>query len=166
MSAALDLLLDEAAISRLIGRYATVVDWLSWDQLPSIFTPDARFDFGGMFQGDLTAFGPFVAALEEGYDRRMHMFGLPRIDVTGDTARAECANVTHTRNKGEEAHADALFLGHYVFDAERQADGGWKLTRLSFYLNAVHGSQQPPMDETAINVADNLNPAHPDAPKL
>lgn len=160
---AIRALADEAAISRAVARYASVVDWQDWDQLPRIFTADAHFDFGGMFQGGLAEYTPFVAALEGGYDRRMHLMGVPRIDVDGDRARAEAASVIHCRIKGDDAHNDMVFWGRYLFDARREGDG-WKLTRLRYLLGAVHASQQAPMDESMINVADGCDPAHAEAP--
>ena len=163
MTAELETLLAEAAITRLIGRYATTIDWMDWDRLPRIFAEDAEIDFGAMFKGDPARFRPFVAALESGYDRRMHMFGLPRIDAAADHARADCANVTHTRRKGAEAHEDTLIFGRYVFEAERR-NGAWKLTRMTYYLNGMHGSQQPAADESLLNTADGMQPGHRDLP--
>lgn len=160
---ALALLLDEAQVSRLIGRYASMTDWLDWSGVAEIFTPDARFDFGPMFRGGLDDFIPFVSAMESGYDRRLHMFGMPRIDVAGNSARAECPAWIHTRNKGAENHTDAVFAGRYVFDA-RRTEAGWKLIRLSYYLNVLTVANPPAEDEAPVNPADGWGPEHPDAP--
>jgi hypothetical protein len=116
-----------------------------------------------MFRGDRDGFLPFVATLEKGYDRRLHMFGIPRIDIGGDAARIECAALTHVRNHGAEQHSDAQFLGRYVFAAVRTADG-WKLTRLKFYLNVVTAANPPAGPEGPVNLADGFSTAHIDAP--
>jgi hypothetical protein len=161
MSDSLETLIAEAAVNRLIARYATMTDWMDWAGMLELFSADADIDFGGMFRGTPVEFMPFVSKLEGGYDRRMHLFGLPRIDVTGTTARAECASITYVRTKGIEQHDDANFCGRYVFTAAK-ADGVWKLTRLTFYLNAATGSQVPAGDEGPINLADGFAPGHPE----
>lgn len=157
----LETLIAEAAVNRLISRYATMTDWMDWAGMPGLFSADADIDFGGMFRGTPAEFMPFVSKLEGGYDRRMHLFGLPRIDVTGTTARVECASITYVRTKGATHHDDANFCGRYVFTAAK-ADGVWKLTRLTFYLNAAAGSQVPAGDEGPINLADGFGPGHPE----
>jgi len=160
----LALLCAEAAVQRLIARYASCTDWLDRAGMAALFTPDADIDFGGMFRGGRDAFLSFVAALEGGYDRRMHMFGLPRIDIDGDTARAECAALTHVRNFGDERHSDGQFVGRYIFAAARAGDG-WKLTRLKFYLNAAETANPPAGPEAPINLADGFAMSHADAPR-
>jgi hypothetical protein len=40
-----------AAIVRLFGRYASIIDWLDFDRVPQVLTADAQFDFGPMFRG-------------------------------------------------------------------------------------------------------------------
>lgn len=160
---ALALLLDEAQVSRLIGRYASMTDWLDWQGVENIFTPDATFDFGDMYRGNREGFLAFVAPMEEGYDRRLHLFGLPRIDVSGDTARAEAPAWIHTRNRGETRHVDAVFAGRYVFEA-RRTDEGWKLTRLAYFLNVLDVTQPAVAPEAPTNLADGFGPGHPDRP--
>lgn len=157
----LETLIAEAAVNRLISRYATMTDWMDWAGMPGLFSADADIDFGGMFRGTPAEFLPFVSRLEGGYDRRMHLFGHPRIDVSGQTARAECASITHVRTRGKAHHDDGIFCGRYVFTAAK-VDGVWKLTRLTFYLNAATGSQTPAGDEGPINLADGFGPGHND----
>ena len=82
---ALTTLLAKARLGELVSDYANLNDWLDWDRLDSVFWPDSRFDFG-MFQGGLDAYRTFVAELEEGYARRLHMFGIPTITLAGETA--------------------------------------------------------------------------------
>lgn len=161
----LALLLDEARIARLVSRYASMVDWLDWPGMATLFTPDARFDFGPMFQGGLDGYIPFASALEEGYDRRLHLFGMPRIDVRGDRARAECPSWIHARTKGAEVHTDAVFAGRYVFDA-RRTDAGWKLSRLAYYLGVLDVTHPPAADEAPTNPGDGWGPGHAEAPPV
>jgi hypothetical protein len=161
MNTELEVVLAEAAINRLIARYASMTDWMDWANMPSLFSSDAEIDFGGMFRGSPAEFIPFVSQMEAGYDRRMHLFGLPRIDVAGDRARAECASMTHVRTKGQPNHSDAVFYGRYIFTAGKRAEE-WKLTRLQFYLNVATASQPEAGEEGPINLADAFQPGHPD----
>ncbi|GGC16778.1 hypothetical protein GCM10011371_00250 [Novosphingobium marinum] len=163
MSSDIETLKAESEMNRLVSRYSTIVDWMDWDRLPDIFATDADIDFGQMFTGDLAGFTPFVSALEAGYDRRMHMFGLPRLDVTAQSGRAECTNISFTRTKGSENNDDSIIFGRYIFEG-KPIDGAWKLTRLKFMLNAMHASQQPVADESMLNTCDGMQPGHPDKP--
>ena len=160
---ALAQLLDEAQVSRLVARYATMTDWLDWDGVRDLFTEDAQFDFGEMYHGGRDGYLAFVAPMEEGYDRRLHLFGMPRIDVTGDGARAECASWIHTRNRGDAAHTDAVFAGRYVFEARRTGEG-WRLSRLAYFLNVLDVTNPPAGPEAPTRLADDWGPGHPERP--
>ncbi|HZU65297.1 MAG TPA: nuclear transport factor 2 family protein [Novosphingobium sp.] len=162
---ALAALLDEAVIARLIARYASMTDWLDWEAIRPLFTADAHFDFGAMCRGGLEAYLPFVQPMEAGYDRRMHMMGLPRVELAGDEARAEAPSLIHARNHasdGSDHHADLLFYGRYMFTARREG-GTWKLASLRYYLSALYPLAAEVMDESALNTATGFAPSHADA---
>ncbi|WP_156679506.1 nuclear transport factor 2 family protein [Sphingomonas profundi] len=158
-------LVDEADIRDVLGRYASAVDWMNWPVAESLFWDDAEMDFGDMFRGSRADFMPFLIGLEEGYKRRMHLFGMPRIALRGDGADVELASITHVRVAGEDQRTDSFIYGRYMIGMERRG-GVWRMTRLLFMLNQFQSHDGPPSDAGPINLADDLFPGHRHAPHI
>ncbi len=158
--ATLERLSDEAAIRDLVTRYASGLDWMDWPRVGATLWPDARADFGGMFQGDTAAFLPFLVQLEEGYTRRMHMFGLPRILLDGDTAQADSPSVTHFRAVEGEERTDNFVFGRYLLKCTRRGHE-WRIAHMVFMLNAFRSEQEPNAEEGPLNLGDHTSPSHP-----
>lgn len=152
-------LLDESACRTQLERYSHVVDWMDWATLPTLFWPDAELDFG-MWSGNFTDFIPWVSALEAGYQRRLHLFCLQTLSVSGDRARAEVGMTNHLRLlDAAGVGQDDILFGRYQFGLERRA-GEWRLSSLRFLL---HGAQRLCATDSggAAVFADGLSPAHP-----
>ena len=158
--AALAKLTDEAAIRDLITRYASGLDWMDWPRIEATLWPDARADFGGMFQGDSSAFLPFLVQLEEGYTRRMHLFGLPRILLDGNSAQADCPSVTHFRSVEGDQRSENFVFGRYLLKCTRRGHE-WRIAHMHFMLNAFRNAQEANADEGPLNLGDHTSPAHP-----
>ncbi|MBH0114927.1 nuclear transport factor 2 family protein [Novosphingobium sp. YJ-S2-02] len=158
-------LVARARITDLIADYAQVIDWLDWDRLDSLFWPEAQFDFG-MFKGDFGAYRDFVKALEEGYSRRLHMFTLPSIRISGEEARIDVGCVIVCRTAEPAPGSDATFWGRYLLGAQ-QRGGEWRLSELTYVLN-LGGVNPRDGDDTGgpMNLGDGLSVAHPYAKKL
>lgn len=153
-------LADRAALQDLVAEYAALMDWIDWDRLDHVFWPDAQFDFG-MFKGDLGAYREFVAALEEPYDRRLHLFGLPVIRIDGDVARVDAGSLITCRTAEPAPGIDDTFWGRYLFDAERR-DGTWRFVRLTYLLNLAERVERCVDDTTGpMNFSAGLSPSHP-----
>lgn len=153
-------LADRAALQDLVAEYAALMDWIDWDRLDQVFWPDAQFDFG-MFKGDLGAYREFVAALEEPYDRRLHLFGLPVIRIDGDVARVDAGSLITCRTAEPAPGIDDTFWGRYLFDAERR-DGTWRFVRLTYLLNLAERVERCVDDTTGpMNFSAGLSPSHP-----
>lgn len=152
-------LVAKAELSDLVTEYANLIDWLDWGALDDVFWPEAVFDFG-MFKGDLPAYRAFVKELEEGYARRLHMFGLPRIRVAGDRARIDAGSVIVCRTDEPAPGIDDIFWGRYLFTAERR-DGLWRLSSLTYVLNLFDRVERQADDRGApMNFGDGLAPGH------
>lgn len=153
-------LCDEADVSALMADYAHAIDWLDWARLEPLFWPDATLDFG-MFAGTLDAYMDFVRTLEEGYRRRLHMFAVPVVQVTGDRARIDAGSVIVCRTDTEGFGRDDMFWGRYLFDAERR-NGVWRLSCLRYILNLVDMRDRVADDRGGVmTMGDDLTPAHP-----
>lgn len=151
-------LLDEQACRALLERYAYTIDWMNWAGLEALFWADAHLDFG-MWSGDRAAFIPWVTELEEGYSRRLHTLASPRIEVMGDTARAEAGNCTYLRKIENGETRDECLFGRYQFRFEKR-DGEWRMSGLNFLM---HGLQIFPSNDQggAAFFADNMDMSHP-----
>lgn len=158
--AALDRVIARAELGDLIADYAQIIDWLDWDRLDSVFWPEAMFDFG-MFKGDFAAYRDFVVTLEEGYARRLHMFTLPSISVSGDSARIDVGCVIVCRTDEPAPGIDDMFWGRYLLTAERRGQE-WRLSGLTYVLNLFERTERQADDRTGpMHFGDNLSPAHP-----
>lgn len=131
--AALDRLVAKSELTDLLAEYANLIDWVEWDRLDAVFWPEATFDFG-MFKGDFTTYRKFVAELEEGYARRLHMFALPSIDLDGDRAQIDVGCVILCRTDEPAPGNDVTIWGRYLLDAERRGDE-WRFLGLTYVLN-------------------------------
>lgn len=158
-------LATRAALQDLVAEYAALMDWVDWDRLDHVFWPDAQFDFG-MFKGDLAAYRDFVAALEEPYARRLHLFGLPVIRINGEKARVDAGSLITCRTANPAPGIDDTFWGRYLFDAECR-DGEWRFVRLTYLLNLAERVERT-VDDTAgpMNFSAGLSPAHPLASRI
>lgn len=156
----LERLVTGAALQDLVAEYAALMDWIDWARLDAVFWPDAQFDFG-MFKGDLAAYRDFVAALEEPYARRLHMFGLPVIRIDGEKARVDAGSLITCRTAEPAPGIDDTFWGRYLFDAECR-DGEWRFVRLTYLLNLAERVERT-VDDTAgpMNFSAGLSPTHP-----
>lgn len=159
-AAAISALIARARLSDLVAEYARVMDWIDWDRLGDVFWSDTQFDFG-MFKGDFAEYRAFVAQLEEGYSRRLHMFSIPSIALDGDRARVDAGSVIVCRTDEPAPGIDDMFWGRYLFDAECR-DGEWKLSSLTYVLNLFDRTQRDADDRgMPMRFGDGLNPNHP-----
>lgn len=162
--AAIETLLAKAQLTDLVAEYANLIDWVDWPRLDAVFWPEAEFDFG-MFKGDFSEYRKFVIELEEGYARRLHMFTLPSISVSEDTARIDAGCVIVCRTDEPAPGIDDTFWGRYLLTAERR-DGEWRLSGLTYVLNLFDRVERAVDDRTGpMNFGDGLSPKHPFALK-
>lgn len=155
----LNQLLAENACRCLVERYTYCIDWMNWNELEELFWPEAHFDFG-MWSGDRCEYLPWVAALEAGYDRRLHMFSMPRLQIDQSRGQGEVGATMYFRLKNESGLAqDELMFGRYLLEFECRA-GSWRMSALTFLM---HGIQRFEPTDTggAPFFADNLSPLHP-----
>jgi 3-phenylpropionate/cinnamic acid dioxygenase small subunit len=123
--AALQTLLDRAAVHEVLLRYARGVDRRDIDLVASCFTPEAAYD-GALARGDIRQ---ALARLREAMDRyasTMHFLGNMVIEVTGDHASSETYAIAYHRPRaGERQHVVAV---RYLDELVRR-DGRWLIAR-------------------------------------
>ncbi len=125
--AAVQTLLDRAAIGDVILRYSRALDRRDWDEVASCFAPDAYADYGA-FKGDVNE---VVASIRQGlevFDKTMHFMEPRIIELSGDKARAETyALAYHRRTDGGETK-ELLVRLRYLDELVRHQDA-WLIQR-------------------------------------
>jgi uncharacterized protein (TIGR02246 family) len=119
---------DQAAIRELICRYALTLDAGDIDECVELFADDAEFlVYGRSFAGRHAIGGMFREA-----PRGLHLTGVSRIDVDGDTATA--------RSQVLFVRAGSLQLRPALYDDEFVRDGGrWLFGRRRCRFVTTHG---------------------------
>lgn len=128
-------------IVELIHRYAAVVDLDRFDELPLVFTADARCDYASM-SGFLGAdVSPVGLADIERWMRRytanrpsMHFMHNHVVDFVG---------ADHARMRNYMHNANSSITGIYETEALR-TDAGWRLTSLRLDERFVDVDRVPP----------------------
>jgi hypothetical protein len=132
---------DRLDIIELIHRYATIVDLDCYEDIPRVFTPDARCDYSSMaaFLGDDVH--PAGLADIERWMRRytgnrpsMHFMHNHVVDFV-DADHARMRNYLH--------NANSSITGIYETEA-RRTDAGWRLTSLRLDERSVDPDRVPP----------------------
>lgn len=123
-------LLDRAAISDLLFRYASSLDTRDWERLETCFTPDVASDYGDLARHESREhLVRWVRRALSGFDVTHHMSTNHEITIEGDTARSRSyLHVVHTLALDGAPHTIAL-RGHYTKDYVRTA-AGWRICRI------------------------------------
>lgn len=122
----LRVLLDEAAIRRLLVRYARGVDRRDFELAGTCFAPDAFASYPGSWEG--TGREQIVEFLHiaKQYESTMHFIGNQTVEINGDKANAETYAIAYHRRAGG---AQDFTIGvRYLDDFERR-DGEWLITK-------------------------------------
>jgi hypothetical protein len=140
--AAVQALIDRAAISDVLTTYATAVDTRNWELFRSIFADRVFIDF--------RSFHPSLyreLALDElvditrgiaGFDATQHLSTNHVHTIAGD--RATCVSYMHAGHflKRDGAEHACFLYGYYTY-ALRRRDDGWKVDRYGLQVTAQHG---------------------------
>lgn len=138
-SSALETLLEERKIERLMVAYASAIDRRDWAGLDEVLAPDAtaHYESLGRFDGR----GAILAMLRDFLDRcgpTQHLVGNLRVAVEGRHATASCA--IHAIHVGLGAYSDRLLTvwGEYRDRLELRPEG-WRITHKELALVHVAG---------------------------
>lgn len=85
---------DVTAIQQVFARYAHCIDDRRFDDLNSVFTPDARASYsGGPWLEGLPAIVAHISPISN-FAASLHFMGNSVIDVDGDTATGDTRSIT------------------------------------------------------------------------
>ena len=133
----LQTLSDRAEITDVLTRYTRAIDTGEWDQLDTVFTPDAQIDYtqSGGIAAAYPDVKPWLAEmLPTFFPKRMHTLGQLDIQVNGD--EGTCSAYFHNPmplvddgSSGGSGERIVEFGGIYHHTLARTADG-WRSVRL------------------------------------
>jgi uncharacterized protein (TIGR02246 family) len=126
---------DHSAIRELIAGYALALDYGDVDECVELFAPDGEFlVYGQSFAGH-----DGVATMFRNAPRGLHLTGVSRIDVRGDTATA--------RSQVLFVRAGDLRLRPALYDDELVRIGArWRFRRRRCQFVTSHGLSDNPED--------------------
>ncbi|MDZ4268738.1 MAG: nuclear transport factor 2 family protein [Mycobacterium sp.] len=119
---------DREEIVELTVRYATAIDSLQYSLLTTVFTDDARVDYGeiGQWTGGAEV-AAFMEAAHVAATHTMHRMTNQAVDIDGDAATVR-------------TYVDALILFEgggvnpigYYDDHAMRTDDGWRIARRTY----------------------------------
>ncbi|MGH3632634.1 nuclear transport factor 2 family protein [Mycobacterium sp.] len=120
---------DRLEIQQLLVDYSTAIDLRRFDDLDTVFTPDAHIDYSA-FDGIVGRYPEVKAWLAEvlpNFANYAHMLGLPSIRLDGDTATARtfCFNPMVFGGKA----VTTMLLGLWYDDEFVRTPEGWRMSR-------------------------------------
>jgi uncharacterized protein (DUF1330 family) len=126
---ALQALLDERAIERVLVRYARGVDRCDEALIASVYHEDS-YDEHGSFRGTGAEFAKWVVVLlSSAFEATSHRMSNVDIDLCGDEARVESYVLAHHETRAGEGAAKLVVVGARYLDRFRRLDGEWKISR-------------------------------------
>lgn len=118
--------LDKAEIRDLLYLYCRAIDRADSDLLASIFTPEARCDYG-LFSGTISEFRAFARSFVDAIGPTHHNITNSLIQLSGDKAVGESYGIA-VHGDVSEAHGpvDLIVFVRYNDRFERR-EGKWKI---------------------------------------
>ena len=140
----LQQLLDRAAITDVVNRYATGLDRRDWPLLRSIFTEEIEMEYSsvGIKPGRYVA-DKWVRSSEvlfAGFGATQHTLSNHSFDLHGDAAR--CVAYMRAEHFIEDAPAENRWTigGYYVVDLRRSGEG-WLIHAMELHVTWQTGNR-------------------------
>jgi SnoaL-like domain len=124
---------DRLEIQQLLVDYSTAIDLRRFDDLDTVFTPDAYIDYTalGGIEGRYPEVKAWLAEVLPSFPMYFHMLGNFSVRLDGDTAssRTICFNpmVLPADLGGDKDQV--MFCGLWYDDEFLRTPGGWRMTR-------------------------------------
>lgn len=123
----LDVLLDEARITRVLNLYAASLDAHDWPALDDVFTEGAVADFQGIGRFDgRAAIVELIRSVVAQVGATQHLLGNFRIVVNGNRAHAKSYLQAIQAGKGSFVGSKMTVWGEYRDELER-TPAGWRI---------------------------------------
>ncbi len=126
---ALQEISDRLEIQQLLIDYSTAIDRRRFDDLDSVFAPDAYIDYraSGGIDGRYPEVKKWLAEVLPNFAAYSHMLGNFDIHVDGDSASSRTICFNPMVFDGEKQRI--LFVGIWYEDELVRTSEGWRMTR-------------------------------------
>lgn len=167
-SAEFQVLLDEAACRRVLGRYGPALDWRDADALASIVWPDATVDYG-FFKGNGSEYVRTFIEIERAAGRPFHLMVCDRVAVKGSIAEAESVGIALTMETSPDGVVTSRqYWGRYLDELEKRGSE-WRISKRTYIVHGSFDVAAPASGSSSfpgLHVATNLTVEHPMYRKL
>ncbi len=121
---------DRLEIQDLLTRYCSIIDEQRFDDLRTIFTPDAQIDYSssGGAKGTLDEIIQFLKDVMVLFSSTQHMISNIDLKLDGDTASCRC--IGHNPmvwKEVPEGDDDLSFYGYWYVDTLMRTNDGWRI---------------------------------------
>lgn len=124
----LQQLIDERDISRVLVRFAQVMDNKEWGAIGEVYAEDVRYDYGGGEQAGLDTILKMTRYHLDLCAGSQHLIGTIRVDVDGDRAVSKSYVQARHQGAGDKSHLFFDTNGEYTDQWERRSVG-WRIVR-------------------------------------
>jgi hypothetical protein len=123
---------DRIEIGDLVTRYTRAIDRGTWDDLDTVFTPDARIDYTatGGIAGGFAEVRAWLASTLPMFPRRQHVIGQTDVDVDHDTATLTAYFINSLVLAREDGSEAVWELGGYYHHRLVRTPSGWRSREL------------------------------------
>jgi hypothetical protein len=130
---------DRLEIQDLITAYSYAIDFHRFDELDSIFTPDARLDFTatGGIAGRLGEVKQWLASVLPNFGGHHHLVATSQVVLSGDDATAR--TICHNPMWFEDETQPPMFVGLWYHDTFARTADGWRITSRVQQKGYLHG---------------------------
>ncbi|HSW17908.1 MAG TPA: nuclear transport factor 2 family protein [Ramlibacter sp.] len=137
---ALERLLLESELHRVVCRYARLCDERDWAAIDEVFSDDASADYGGWHLRDREAILAMLRDHLGGCGPTQHLLGNLVVDVAGDVVTS-CVSV-RAAHRGASELSEQTYdcMGEYV-DRWTRTDHGWRIVRRRMRVALEFGSR-------------------------
>jgi hypothetical protein len=123
----LQLLVDEAAIRKVLVLYSRAIDRMDWELLRTCYHQGAVDDHG-LYRGDIEGFIELLSEKLPLDESTTHFLGNHEIDVEGDVAFAETACVARHRRAAVDGTPATDYVAFLRYcDRFERRDGEWRI---------------------------------------
>ena len=139
-------LIDRQMILDQITNYARSVDRLDHELGKQVFHPEAKADYGAMFQGTGWGFIDWCLNAHLGLVSHSHQFSNISIAITGERARSETYGDVTVRRRTEDGGTIIMRnLGRYI-DEWQKRDGVWRISDRKYRHDMDYGCRPETAD--------------------
>ena len=135
----LEELSDRLEIQDVMTAYSYAIDFHRFDDLDSLFTPDAQLDFtatGGV-SGPLPEIKQWLASVLVNFGGHQHLMAPSEVRLDGDTATAR--TLCHNPMWFADAASPPMFVGLWYLDELVRTAQGWRITSRVQQKGYLHG---------------------------